>query len=124
MQASLEDKIIEDDKHGKVVRVVDIKPQQHMGNVDQIVEELFDILNSYYKVARKRFVDNVFQQAAFYHLIDGPDTPLGLLSPALVTRLSPSQVQEIAGEQPVLIQRRAQLKKEIAELETGRKILL
>ncbi|KAL5363119.1 P-loop containing nucleoside triphosphate hydrolase protein [Aspergillus floccosus] len=124
VQTTLEDKIIEDDRNRKVVRLADIKPPHHMGNVEQIVEEAYDILKSYYKVALKRFVDNVFQQAAFHHLIDGPDTPLGLLSPALVTELSLSQVQEIAGEQPALRQRQAQLKKEIAELEAGRRILL
>jgi hypothetical protein len=35
-----------------------------MSNIAHIVQDLSDILRSYYKVARKRFVDNVCMQAA------------------------------------------------------------
>jgi hypothetical protein len=44
--------------------------QRHMSNIEHAVQDLHDILRSYYKVARKRFVDNICMQAAGYLLIN------------------------------------------------------
>lgn len=96
----------------------------NMSNVQHTVQEMHDILGSYYKVARKRFVDYVCMHAAGYHLIDGPDTPLKLFSPPFVARLTHEQLEYIAGEDVALKRRRAQLNKEIKELEEGKKILM
>ncbi|KAB8077608.1 hypothetical protein BDV29DRAFT_153477 [Aspergillus leporis] len=62
--STIEKKAFDDCSHGKVVRVDDLNHQQHMSNITHIVQDLSDILRSYYKVARKRFVDNVCMQAA------------------------------------------------------------
>jgi len=45
-----------------------------VGNMEHTVRDIHDILRSYYKVASKRFVDNVCMQGRDYHLITGPDT--------------------------------------------------
>lgn len=84
----------------EVVRLTDITSHRTMSNAEQTVEEIHDILESYYKVARKRFVDNVFLQSACHYLIFGPDNPLKLLCPSFVTRLSHDQLQEVCGEEP------------------------
>ena len=94
-----------------------------MSNTEHVVQEVHDILKSYYKVARKRFVDNVIMQAADYHLVTGPDSPLKLFSPSFVSDLSDEQLLEIAGEDAALKSKRAALNKEIADLEAGRKVL-
>ncbi|KAM5464735.1 hypothetical protein MauCBS54593_006826 [Microsporum audouinii] len=93
-------------------------------NSDHVVKELHDILISYYEVARKRFVDNVLLQAAHHLLVTGPDTPLRLLSPSYILNLSEDQLENIAGEDPNTARKRSNLRKEIEELEKGRRILL
>ncbi|KAL1647113.1 hypothetical protein SLS58_002884 [Diplodia intermedia] len=108
---------------GAVVRLSDLKHSRTMSNKEHTVQDLHDILQSYYKVARKRIVDNICMQAVSYHLISGPDTPLRLFSPAFVSRLSDEQLEEIAGEDVLVRKRRARLLKEVEDLQNGRKIL-
>lgn len=95
-----------------------------MSNTEQTVQDLHDILDSYYKVCRKRFVDAVIMQAAHYHLLTGPNTPLKLYSPSYVQDLTDDQLEAIAGEDINLRRKREQLRREITELEKARKILL
>ncbi|PYI16653.1 P-loop containing nucleoside triphosphate hydrolase protein [Aspergillus violaceofuscus CBS 115571] len=113
-----------DSPDGKVIRVDDLKHQQNMSNAEHTVQELRDILESYYKVARKRFVDNICTQAAAYFLVHGPKTPMTLLSPSLVSSLSREQLDEIAGEELTLRKKREKLIKEIDDLTMARKMLL
>ncbi|KAL2838451.1 P-loop containing nucleoside triphosphate hydrolase protein [Aspergillus pseudoustus] len=112
--------------HGskEVISVKDIFKHKHMSNSEHVVREIHDILKSYYKVSRKRFVDNVCMQAADFHLVSGPDTPMSLFTPSFVATLTDEELEEIAGEDAHLKRRRAQLKKEIGDLEAGRKIVL
>jgi hypothetical protein len=107
-----------------VVRLDEIVQHHSMSNVKHTVLDIHDILKSYYKVSLKRFVDNVCMQATDYHLVTGPNTPLKLLSPAFVHGLTVDQLEDIAGEDASLKRKRKQLKREIDELEAGRKILL
>lgn len=62
-------------------------------------------------------------QVADHFLVTGSDTPLTLLSPTFVADMTPEQLEEVAGEEVVVKRRRAQLDKEIKQLEEGRKIL-
>lgn len=95
-----------------------------MSNTEYTVHDIHDILESYYKVARKRFVDNICMQAADYHLVTGPETPFKLFSSSLVNRLSRDELKDIAGEDASTVRQRINLKKTIRELEEGRRILL
>ena len=92
-------------------------------NFEHTVGDLHDILQSYYKVARKRFVDVVCMQAADWHLIHGPDTPIKVFFPTFVSELSDEQLERIAGEDAMTQRRRVQLKRDIENLEKGMKIL-
>jgi hypothetical protein len=94
-----------------------------IGNIGHTVRDIHDILNSYYKVARKRFVDTVCMQATDYHLVTGPDTPLGVFSSGFVVDLTNDQLEMIAGEDKTSIQRRRAIAKEIESLMEGRRIL-
>ncbi|KKZ63827.1 hypothetical protein EMCG_01932 [[Emmonsia] crescens] len=98
--AAMKKRAISDHKYGTVIRLKDIVHHNPMSSVERTIQDLHDILKSYYKVARKRFVDNVCMQAAVYHLVMGPQTPLKQFSPAFVQGLSPEQLKEIAGEDP------------------------
>ena len=108
---------------GPVVTLDAITKSHPMSNADHTIRDIHDILRSYYKVARKRFVDNVCMYATMYALVYGPDTPLKLFSPQFVSRLSDEQLGEVAGEDPRKKKDRARLLKEIKDLEAGRKVL-
>jgi hypothetical protein len=94
-----------------------------MSNEAHTVQDIHDILQSYYKVARKRFVDSICMQATDYHLVTGPETPMGLFSPSFVGSLSKEQLEDIAGEEGALERKRRQLDKKIKDLQEARKIL-
>ena len=94
-----------------------------MGNDEHTIQELHDILQSYYKVARKRFVDNLRMQAGDHFLISGPNTPLKLFSPDFVAGLKPHELEEAAGEDRHLKRQRAMLEKTIEELEEAMNII-
>jgi len=51
-------------------------------------------------------------QAADYHLTTGPRAPLKLFSPAFVAEMTPTQLEEVAGEDLTLKRRGIQLEKE------------
>ncbi|GAW19360.1 hypothetical protein ANO14919_088460 [Xylariales sp. No.14919] len=119
-----EEKTFPDSTYGKVVRLDDITQNHPLGNVDYVIFEIHDILRAYYKVALKRFVDNVRMQVADHLLVAGGETPLKLFSPTFVTAMTNEQLEEVAGEEPGVRQRRAALEKELGLLEQGRKILL
>ena len=86
-----------------------------MGNDEHIVQEIHDILLAYYKLALKRFIDDVRMHVADYHLIVGPDTPLKLFSPKLVTSLTSEQLEDVAGEDTLTKRRRQELDHQIEQ---------
>jgi hypothetical protein len=100
----------------KVLKIDDIVDQQNMSNSEHTILEIHDILESYYKVACKRFVDNVRMQVCDFHLVTGPETPLSLFSPTFVAKLSADELEEIASESVAVKSKRAHLEKEIAQL--------
>ncbi|CZT13817.1 uncharacterized protein RAG0_17308 [Rhynchosporium agropyri] len=124
MQQAMSTKAFDDCSYGTVIRLEDIMSHHPMSNIEHIVQDLHDILKSYYQVTWKRAVDIVCIQAAQHHLISGPGTPLKLFSPAFVSVMTSEQLQEIAGEDPSQIRKRKLLQKEIEDLEKGKKILI
>ncbi|KAF1347492.1 hypothetical protein BDV97DRAFT_200925 [Delphinella strobiligena] len=132
MRAALQPKAFNVTTHkgacdGAVVRAVvpldDIVQNHSMSNTEHTVNEVHEILKSYYKVARKRFADNLCMQAADFHLVNGSDSPSKLFDPLFVSRLSEDELGEIAGEDETLKRRRATLDKDIKSLEEGKKII-
>lgn len=92
-------------------------------NTAHATETMHDVLEAYYKVAYKRFVDNLFTQAVNYKLLSGPESPLRLFSEQWVLALSEEKLLAVAGESRRTTQRRERLKKEIQDLELAMKIL-
>lgn len=93
-------------------------------NLKHTVDDLHDILHSYYKVARKRFVDIIYMQVADFFLVTGHDAPIKVFSPKFVSELTSEQLEAIAGEDLVSKRKREDLKRKIENLETGKKIAL
>lgn len=114
---------INDRQHGTVVKLADMVRNHPMSNTEHVIQDLHDILFSYYKVARKRFADSVCMQAADHYLINGLETPLALFSPTFVSSLTHEQLETIAGEDQGTKRTRARLKRDIGSLEEAKKIL-
>ena len=123
MTADMAKRSINDCTHGTVVRLQDAVTTHPMSNTKHTILDIHDILKSYYKVARKRFVDNVCQQAADHFLVNGPGSPLRYFSPVFVSQLSTQKLESIAGEAPKIKRMRAQLMKEIESLKEAKKII-
>ncbi|TIC96829.1 Interferon-induced GTP-binding protein Mx [Colletotrichum higginsianum] len=92
-------------------------------NAAHATETIHDTLEAYYKVAYKRFVDNVFSQAVDYKLLSGPESPLRLFSEQWVLSLDPEKLLVVAGESRRTRECRERLKKETQDLEVAMKIL-
>jgi hypothetical protein len=92
-------------------------------NTAHAQENIHDILEAYYKVAYKRFVDNVFHQAVNYKLLSGPENPLQLFSEQWVLQLDAEKLVSIAGESRLIRDRRESLQKKIQDLEDAMRIL-
>ncbi|KAH8425300.1 uncharacterized protein LDX57_003057 [Aspergillus melleus] len=69
----------------------------HLSNEDQAVFDIHDILKAYYKVALKRFSDNVILQVTERYLL-GSKGPVRILSPELISELSDVELADIASE--------------------------
>ena len=96
----------------------------YQSNEDHEVEAIHDTLKSYCKVARKRFVGNVYMQV-IDHLLLTSDTssPFKIFTPAWVGSLSDADLADIAGETESITYRRKVLQEEIESFQQGLKIL-
>ena len=122
--AHVKNKAFVDRNYDMVVRLDDaVQPVRSMSNEQHVVQDIHDILESYYKVCRKTFVDSVCRQAVVHFLLESDEGPLALLSPVYVSQLSAGALEDIAGEDSALKQTRAQLTKEMASLAEAVKIL-
>lgn len=112
-----------DPRHAKVTIQQVRNATETKSNLKDMAEKLHDDLQSYYDVAKKRFVDNVFNQAVGHHLLMGPSTPLKVFSQKWVIGLSAEQLDAIAGEQESVKQLRVMLDRQIKDFKEAKKIL-
>ena len=92
-------------------------------NSEMVREDILDILMSYYKVSRKRFVDVICRQVIDYFLLDGDENPLKIFGPELIMGLDTDQLEMVAGEGAISKTQRSVLKQNIERLDTALKIL-
>ncbi|KAF2872794.1 interferon-induced GTP-binding protein Mx2 [Massariosphaeria phaeospora] len=92
-------------------------------NTEQVRDDILDVLTSYYKVSRKRFVDTVCRQVIGHFLLEGEESPLRIFTPELIMGLDSDQLEKIAGEDTQSKDRRAMLEAEIKNLEAAMKVL-
>lgn len=92
-------------------------------NIQQLREDILDVLASYYKVSRKRFVDVICRQVIGHFLLDGDQSPLKVFSSQLVMGLEDNMLEMIAGEDQKTKDRRAFLEAEIKSLDAAMKLL-
>ncbi|KAL4733846.1 P-loop containing nucleoside triphosphate hydrolase protein [Aspergillus similis] len=77
--------------------LADVMKKVHLSNEDQAVNDIHDILKAYYKVALKRFADNVVIQIVERYIL-GQDGPFGALCSDMVNDMEEGELLEIAGE--------------------------
>ncbi|KAI3392113.1 hypothetical protein diail_6156 [Diaporthe ilicicola] len=92
-------------------------------NPEQVREYLHDILESYYKISAKRFVDVICQQVIDHFLLNGEDSPLHVFDTDLVFDLSINVLEMVAGEDQATKQERERLEREIGRLEDAMLVL-
>ncbi|KXJ94873.1 interferon-induced GTP-binding protein Mx2 [Microdochium bolleyi] len=92
-------------------------------NSEQVCTDIVDTLDSSYKVARKRFVDTICQQAINHYLLDREDSPLKILCPELVMGLTAKQLDQIAGEDSSSRRQRDILTRQRDGLQAAKKVL-
>ncbi|KAK8924694.1 Interferon-induced GTP-binding protein Mx1 [Metarhizium anisopliae] len=110
--------------NAKFVNFEEIKTVvKNKSNLQNAHEDIHDILESYYEVARERFVDNVYRQAVDHCLLTGPMSPLLLFTEKWVLSLEGEKLSCIAGESRLVREKREQLKKKIQDLQGALKIL-
>jgi hypothetical protein len=113
-----------DDNDRNLVTIAQVQSAtEKKSNIEDVVEKLHDDLSAYYDIARKRFVDNVLNQAVNYRLLFGPSTPLGVFSQDWVIGLRPDQLDAIAGESPSIREYRERLARKITDLTAAKEIL-
>ncbi|KAM3438697.1 hypothetical protein NHJ13734_004038 [Beauveria thailandica] len=88
-----------------------------------VAEEIHDLIQSYYEVARDRFIDAVYLQVVTHCLVSGGDSPLRLFSEGWVLDLEPDKLDAIAGESPQKREQREILAKRIQDLTDAVAIL-
>lgn len=95
--------------------------QGRLSNEDQVVNDIHDILKAYYKVALRRFTDNVVLQAIGRHFL-GDKSPLKAFSPELVSGLSEAELGDLAGENSTTLATRVELGYRAERLQRGLEI--
>ncbi|CCF37109.1 interferon-induced GTP-binding protein Mx1 [Colletotrichum higginsianum] len=100
-----------------VPRAMIPKLTTNRSNAEQVREDIHDILRSYYKVARKRFVDVVLQQVIFHFLLDARDSPIKIFCPDLVMGMNDRQLRMIAGEDSATQEKREHLARIVENLK-------
>ncbi|OKO92891.1 Interferon-induced GTP-binding protein MxA [Penicillium subrubescens] len=80
----------------------------HLSNEDQAVFDIHDILKAFYKVAMKRFMDNVVIQVCERYIL-GDGGPVKTFSPDLIGDFEEDKLTEIAGENFTTASRRNDL---------------
>ena len=96
---------------------------QNKSNAEHAKQEVHDILQAYYKVARKRIVDNIYQQVIDYLLLTGPSSPLAVFNEQWVLELEPKKLVAIAGESRLTANKRDSVKRRIDDLNEALEIL-
>ncbi|KAF1953603.1 hypothetical protein CC80DRAFT_569081, partial [Byssothecium circinans] len=92
-------------------------------NTQQVREDILDVLFSYYKVSRTRFVEVICSQVIGHLLLHGEQSRLKIFTSELVMGLDAEQLEMIAGEDAETKNRRTMLETEIVNLDAAMKVV-
>jgi len=93
----------------------------HLSNEASAIHDIHDTLAAYYKVALKRFIDNVVLQVVERNLL-GLKGPVSIFTPDYIGALSAGDLASIAAEGFATSNTRTELRFQISRLEEARKV--
>ena len=96
---------------------------EHEANAQHANHEIHDALKAYYKIAAKRFQDNLYMQAVSHGLVNGEETPLGVFSQAWVLSLGVGELDGLVGDSPQTKALRTEVEGRKIDLENAVAIL-
>lgn len=67
-------------------------------NASRLNDDIHDALRAYYRIAAKRFQDNLYMQAVNHCLVNGEETPLGVFSQEWVIGLGAGELDGLVGD--------------------------
>ena len=91
--------------------------------VDQVCEDVHELLKTYYKHARSRFVESIYLQVVDNFLLSDQASALRVFSPEFVTAMSSQDLASIAEEDASTRRTREKLGQEISGLEKALTVL-
>lgn len=98
-----------------------VKSVTHPSNEDQAVYDIHDISKSYYKIALKRFIDNVVVQAVERYYF-GPGGPVNQITLEYIGEFSDEDLDEVAHETYETARTRNDINSRLKRLEEVLKI--
>ena len=102
--------------HEYRIKFENLATTSNISNDDIAIYDIHDTVKSYYKVAMKRFLDNVIIQVVERHIL-GPNTPLRLFSSDFVDDLEDDEVKFIAAESSTTSMTRSDLTMKLRRLQ-------
>ncbi|KFZ24697.1 hypothetical protein V502_00824 [Pseudogymnoascus sp. VKM F-4520 (FW-2644)] len=105
-----------EDGQYQTIDLAAITQAAHLSNEDQAVNDIHDILKAYYKVALKRYMDNVVLQVV-ERIYLGSNGPVRAISPEYVGTLSDTELADIAAESYATSSTRAEIGYKLQRLD-------
>lgn len=96
---------------------------EHEANTSHANDEVHDALKAYYKIAAKRFQDNLYMQAVVHALMSGEETPLGVFSQGWVIGLGREELDRLVGDSETTKEKRRRIEGRKADLQKAMGIL-
>ncbi|KAL4796324.1 P-loop containing nucleoside triphosphate hydrolase protein [Aspergillus venezuelensis] len=87
----------DDENYPSMATITSVMKMVHLSNEDQAVYDIHDILKAYYKVALKRFADNVVIQIVERYIL-GANGPVRALNTDMINDLKDEELLNLAGE--------------------------
>ncbi|KAI6479216.1 hypothetical protein MCOR13_011515 [Pyricularia oryzae] len=95
----------------------------NQSNAENMQEYIHDVLESYYKVSMKRFVDNISLHVVHHDLLYAESGPLNVFNSKFVHGLGEAQLEQIAGESSLVGIERERLAQDIASFRAAFDVL-
>lgn len=95
----------------------------NQSNAEHMQEYIHDVLKSYYKVAMKRFIDNISLYVVHHDLLYAEDGPLNVFNSKFVHSLEELQLDQLAGENSLVKSEREKLAQDIENFRAALGVL-
>ncbi|KAI6305281.1 hypothetical protein MCOR30_011840 [Pyricularia oryzae] len=86
-------------------------------------EYIHGVLESYYKVSIKRFINNISLHIVYHDLLYAESSPLNVFNSKFVHGLGEAQLEQIAGESSLVRMERERLAQDIASFRAAFDVL-